>query len=80
MRLLIWILGVFNVLAALMESYRVAPSWVWVWYVFLGLWFVAGLAVVIAAFVRAAVAKAPRSAPSALVPRSVPPQKAQGGE
>lgn len=62
MRLLVWILGVMVMLAGLMTAAHVAPAWVWAWWTFLGLWVVVGVAVSIAALVRAAAGGAGRAA------------------
>ncbi len=45
----VWIFGVLDVLGALRLAERVTPRWVWAWLVFLGVWFIVGLAVFFAA-------------------------------
>jgi hypothetical protein len=55
MRLLVWILGVICTLAALMNAYAVAPRWVWVFWFWLVLWGVVGVAYLIAVVARLVV-------------------------
>ena len=43
----VWIVGVLDVLAAILYAEHVAPHWVWAWLVFLVVWFVAGAVVLI---------------------------------
>jgi hypothetical protein len=80
MRLLIWILGVICTLHALMTARAIAPAWVWVFYVWLGLWVLVGAVVLIAVLVRMAATGRQASMPHAPSLRSGTPPAAQGGE
>jgi hypothetical protein len=79
-RLLVWILGVADALAGLMVARHVAPAWQWFWWMFLGLWVVAGLVVLIAALVRVLASGRRRSAGRVPAPLSTPRVRVQGGE
>jgi hypothetical protein len=80
MRLLIWMLGVECTMVAMMQAYQVARAWVWVFWLWFGLWSVVGVAVVFASLVRSA-AFSPRG-PALRAPATHLPQraKAEGGE
>jgi hypothetical protein len=80
MRLLIWILGLICTLHALMTARAIAPAWVWVFYVWLGLWVLVGAVVLIAALVRAAAGSSPRAALRAPASQAAPIARTQGGE
>lgn len=80
MRFLVWILGVLDCLAGLMTAEHVAPAWVWAWWVFLGLWVLAGVGGIIVALARAAAIGGQGAAPRVLAPRPGVSAKAQGGE
>lgn len=80
MRLLVWILGVLVTLGDLMIARNVAPAWVWVWWVWLGLWVLVGGVVLIAALVRAAATAGGRGVPRVPAPLSAPGARVQRGE
>ncbi len=80
MRILLWMLGVIVTLEGLMTARHVAPAWVWVWWVFLGLWFVVGLAVLVLALVRAAAGGNRSAAVRVPAPRFDPTKRDAGGE
>lgn len=80
MRLLIWILGVICTLHALMTARAIAPAWAWVFWAWMGLWFVVGAVVLIAALVRAAAGGTGRAALRAPASQAAPIARTQGGE
>jgi hypothetical protein len=78
MRFVIWLLGVTVTLAGVMQASRVAPGWVWVWWVWIGLWIFAGFALVVSSALRAVAGKrvAGGARPGLVSPRVPPaPQK-----
>jgi len=52
-RLLLWLLGVAECLLGFEVTRRIAPDWAWVWWLWLVVWMVAGVAVLVAAAVSA---------------------------
>jgi len=80
MRLLVWCLGVATTLGDMMLAYNVAPRWVWVWWVWLSLWVLAGAVVLTVALVRAVAFGRGRSAPHVPAPPVTAAMRDQGRE
>lgn len=80
MRLIVWMLGVMCTLEALMTARAIAPSWVWVFWVWIGLWVVVGAVVLAAALLRGAALNSANLRRGAAAPLPGPTVKAPGGE
>jgi hypothetical protein len=80
MRMLVWLVGVSVNLLGFELSYAMAPVWRWSWWLWLVVWFLAGVGLVISGLVRAVGQYRSRPNPAAVSARAVAIAPSDKGE